>query len=173
MRFTGSKLLITMGITAALVLGTTACTKESSDTATVVCITDGDTLVASMNGKDHVIRLLNIDTPETKDPSKAVECLGAEATEFLRDLLPVGAKITLEYDVERTDKYNRTLAAAPKLLVQDSAPPSFLEKTPNSCHLCKKQRRKQRPTHKASTTRMLPVLYRRSLRVPRLLWRPW
>lgn len=111
MRFTGSKLLITMGITAALVLGTTACTKESSDTATVVSITDGDTLVASMNGKDHVIRLLNIDTPETKDPSKAVECLGAEATEFLRDLLPVGAKITLEYDVERTDKYNRTLAA--------------------------------------------------------------
>lgn len=109
--FSGRKLLLGMGITAALVLGTTACTKDDSDTGTVVSITDGDTLVASVNGTDTTIRLLNIDTPETKDPNKPVECLGQEATHFLAQLLPVGAPITLQYDVERTDRFDRTLAA--------------------------------------------------------------
>lgn len=103
------------GISAALaiglVLGATACTDENSDTGTVVSITDGDTLVASVNGRDEKIRLLNIDTPETKDPGQPVECLGPEASEFLAELLPVGSKIKLMYDVERKDKYDRTLAA--------------------------------------------------------------
>lgn len=100
-----------MAIIAALVLGTTACTDENSDSGTVVSITDGDTLVATVNGKDQTIRLLNIDTPETKDPNEPVECLGPEAHDFLADMLPIGAKIKLMYDVERTDKYDRTLAA--------------------------------------------------------------
>ncbi len=67
--------------------------------------------MASVHGKNEIIRLLNIDTPETKDPNKPVECLGAQATSFLRGLLPVGSKIKLQYDVERKDKYDRTLAA--------------------------------------------------------------
>ncbi|MDO5751982.1 thermonuclease family protein [Arthrobacter sp.] len=87
------------------------CSNDGSDTGTVVSITDGDTLVASVHGKNEIIRLLNIDTPETKDPNKPVECLGAQATSFLRGLLPVGSKIKLQYDVERKDKYDRTLAA--------------------------------------------------------------
>ncbi|POH60171.1 thermonuclease family protein [Arthrobacter glacialis] len=102
---------LSAGLAIGLVLGATACTKENSDTGTVVSITDGDTLVASVNGKDEKIRLLNIDTPETKDPKQPVECLGTEATDFLAGLLPVGSKITLMYDVERKDKYDRTLAA--------------------------------------------------------------
>ena len=100
-----------MGVAAGLVVGATACTDDNSDAGTVVSITDGDTLVASINGKDQTVRLLNIDTPETKDPNKPVECLGAEATDFLAGLLPVGSSITLMYDVERTDRYERTLAA--------------------------------------------------------------
>ena len=100
-----------MGLTASLLVGTTACTDENSDNGTVVSITDGDTLVASVNGKDQTIRLLNIDTPETKHPDKPAECLGPEATDFLKEMLPAGTKIKLMYDVERTDKYGRTLAA--------------------------------------------------------------
>lgn len=110
-KFSANKILGSMAVASALVLGLSACTDEPTDTGTVVSITDGDTLVASVNGKDQTIRLLNIDTPETKDPTKPVECLGAEATEFLRTLLPVGSKITLQYDVDRKDKYERTLAA--------------------------------------------------------------
>ncbi|MDJ0312575.1 thermonuclease family protein [Arthrobacter sp. H35-D1] len=100
-----------MAVASAMVLSLSACTDEPTDTGTVVSITDGDTLVASVGGKDQTIRLLNIDTPETKDPNEPVECLGAEATNFLRGLLPVGSKITLQYDVDRKDKYDRTLAA--------------------------------------------------------------
>lgn len=109
--FAGRRLLLSMGLTAAFVLSTTACTNENSDTGKVVSITDGDTLVASVNGKNQTIRLLNIDTPETKDPTTPPECLGEEATEFLRGLLPVDSPIKLMYDVERTDQYDRTLAA--------------------------------------------------------------
>ena len=109
--FPGRRGLLGLAVIAVLAVGTTACTDENSDTGKVVSITDGDTLVASVNGKSQTIRLLNIDTPETKDPNKPVECLGTEATEFLSELLPVGAKIKLMYDVERTDKFDRTLAA--------------------------------------------------------------
>ena len=110
-RFSAGKLLLGMGLAAALVVGTTACTEENSAAGTVVSVTDGDTLVATVNGENQSIRLLNIDAPETKDPNKPVECLGPEADTFLKELLPAGAKITLLYDVERTDKYDRTLAA--------------------------------------------------------------
>ena len=110
-KFSATKLLVSMAVASALVLGLSACSDEPTDTGTVVSITDGDTLVASVGGKDQTIRLLNIDTPETKDPNKPVECLGTEASEFLRGLLPVGSKITLQYDVDRKDKYDRTLAA--------------------------------------------------------------
>ena len=100
-----------MAVASSIVLSVSACSGEESDNGTVVSITDGDTLVASVNGENQTIRLLNIDSPETKNPNKPVECLGAEATDFLKDLLPVGSTIRLLYDVERTDRYDRTLAA--------------------------------------------------------------
>jgi micrococcal nuclease len=52
-----------------------------------------------------------VDTPETKDPNKPVECLGPEATKYLESTLPLGSLVRLKYDVERQDKYGRTLAA--------------------------------------------------------------
>lgn len=77
----------------------------------VVRVVDGDTLVARVKGSETTIRLLNVDTPETKDPNKPVECMGTEATEFLEARLPPGTRINLEYDTDRTDDYGRTLAA--------------------------------------------------------------
>ncbi|WP_158067192.1 thermonuclease family protein [Tersicoccus sp. Bi-70] len=81
------------------------------DIATVVRVIDGDTFDATLHGKVTRIRLLNVDTPETKHPNKAVQCQGPEATRALTDLLPVGSTVSLDYDVERTDRYGRTLAA--------------------------------------------------------------
>lgn len=76
----------------------------------VVRVIDGDTLVAMVAGEETTIRLLNIDTPETKDPDEEVQCLGPEATDFLTERLPEGTEIDLEYDEERIDPYGRTLA---------------------------------------------------------------
>ncbi|MET4137142.1 thermonuclease family protein [Pseudarthrobacter sp. PvP090] len=85
-------------------------TNSSRDEAVVVRVVDGDTFEASVNGEQKTVRLLNVDTPETKDPKAPVECMGPEATKALEQLLPVGSKVTLEMDEEPLDKYGRTLA---------------------------------------------------------------
>lgn len=74
-------------------------------------VIDGDTVDVRTRGTVQRIRLLNVDTPETKDPGKPVECLGPEATQFLQRILPKGDAVTLKYDVDRSDRYGRTLAA--------------------------------------------------------------
>lgn len=73
-------------------------------------VVDGDTLEARVAGRTTTIRLLNVDSPETKHPDRPVECLGQEASEFLAARLPAGTKVRLEYDVDRLDRYGRTLA---------------------------------------------------------------
>jgi len=56
------------------------------------------------------VRLIGIDTPETKDPRTVVECFGREASNHLAALLPIGTPVRVVYDVQRTDRYNRALA---------------------------------------------------------------
>ena len=56
------------------------------------------------------MRLIGIDTPETKDPRRPVGCFGREASHHTSRLLRAGTKVRLAYDVERTDRYGRTLA---------------------------------------------------------------
>lgn len=80
------------------------------DSASVIRVIDGDTIDVLLEGEETRVRLLNIDTPETKHPNESVECLGPEAGQFLKDLLPAGTEIELEYDTERHDRYGRTLA---------------------------------------------------------------
>lgn len=87
---------------------------DDRDRATVVRVVDGDTIDAEVNGDVERVRLLNVDTPETKHPERPVQCLGPEATEFLEELLAPGDRIELVYDVERTDRYDRTLAGVYK-----------------------------------------------------------
>lgn len=78
--------------------------------AVVERVIDGDTVDVRLDGEVVRVRLLNIDTPETKDPNEVVQCLGPEATALLEELLPAGTVVGLEYDQERTDSYGRTLA---------------------------------------------------------------
>jgi micrococcal nuclease len=70
-------------------------------------VVDGDTLKLSDGRR---VRLIGIDTPETVDPRRPVECLGAEALAHTSELLPPGTAVRLEYDVEHLDRYERTLA---------------------------------------------------------------
>ncbi|MDO4239792.1 thermonuclease family protein [Micrococcus sp.] len=73
-------------------------------------VVDGDTVEVERDGAPVTVRLLNVDTPETKHPNKAVQCLGPEATDLLESLLEPGDRVVLQYDQERTDRYGRTLA---------------------------------------------------------------
>ena len=77
----------------------------------VTKVTDGDTIHISMNGKDEVVRLIGINTPETVDPRRTVECFGKEASSRMKEV--VGGKIVkLEYDESQStrDTYGRLLA---------------------------------------------------------------
>ena len=78
--------------------------------ATVVRIVDGDTIDVKVGGHRERVRLIGIDTPETKKPNTPVQCFGPEATKFTTSLLPTGALLHLERDVVARDDYGRLLA---------------------------------------------------------------
>ena len=73
-------------------------------------VVDGDTIVVRVRGTDEKVRLLGIDTPETKDPRKPVQCFGKEASAHTAELLPPGTEVRLVRDVEERDRYDRLLA---------------------------------------------------------------
>ncbi len=76
----------------------------------VIKVVDGDTVDVSMGGVTERIRLIGINTPETVDPRKPVECFGVEASNKAKALL-TGKKVSLESDSTQgeLDKYNRLL----------------------------------------------------------------
>lgn len=71
----------------------------------VVRVIDGDTI--EIEGGDRV-RYIGIDTPETVDPRKPVQCYGQEASNKNKELVE-GKTVELEKDVSETDKYGRLL----------------------------------------------------------------
>lgn len=76
----------------------------------IVSVTDGDTIKVNINGATTTLRLIGIDTPETVDPRKAVQCFGREASNKAKEILN-GKKVRLEADSTQGefDKYNRLL----------------------------------------------------------------
>jgi len=73
---------------------------------------DGDTIKVVMDKEKVTVRLLAVDTPETKHPDKGVEPYGKEASEFTCNLIKNASKIELEFDKnsDELDKYSRYLA---------------------------------------------------------------
>lgn len=78
--------------------------------AEVVRVVDGDTIVVRIDGQEEKVRLIGIDTPESVDPRKPVECFGKEASRHTSELLPEGTQVRLVRDVEARDRYKRLLA---------------------------------------------------------------
>jgi micrococcal nuclease len=77
----------------------------------VVEVVDGDTIEVRMaSGRHERVRLVGIDTPESVDPDRPVECHGPEASAALAGLLPEGTEVRLERDAEARDRYGRLLA---------------------------------------------------------------
>jgi micrococcal nuclease len=76
----------------------------------VTQVIDGDTIEVLMGNEEMRVRLIGIDTPEVKHPSKPQECFGIEASEAMKQFLK-GKKVRLETDSSQgdKDKYNRFL----------------------------------------------------------------
>jgi micrococcal nuclease len=76
----------------------------------VVKVVDGDTVDIAVNGKTERLRLIGINTPETVDPNKPVECFGPQASANAHKLLD-GAEVKIAPDPSQDDKdiYGRFL----------------------------------------------------------------
>lgn len=76
----------------------------------VTSVSDGDTIKVNINGKTETVRLIGVDTPETKDPRKPVQCFGKQASDFTTQQLN-GTDVRLEPDTtqQERDKYGRLL----------------------------------------------------------------
>ena len=105
-------LLVIVGCATPTPTTTTATPNAPSEhvtTAVVDGVIDGDTVRLRIDGNSETVRLIAIDTPETKHPTKRVECFGPEASTFLSELLAVGVTVRIERDVEARDAYGRLL----------------------------------------------------------------
>ncbi|MCH8345907.1 MAG: thermonuclease family protein [Chloroflexi bacterium] len=76
--------------------------------AIVINVVDGDTIDVLIDGRKLRVRYIGIDTPETVDPRRPVECFGREASERNRELVE-GMTVGLERDVSETDQFGRLL----------------------------------------------------------------
>ncbi len=72
---------------------------------TVLKVVDGDTIKIASG---QTVRYIGIDTPETVDPRRPVQCFGNEASDRNKQLVE-GKVVNLEKDISETDKYGRLL----------------------------------------------------------------
>ncbi len=84
--------------------------KQTTTQTQVVKIIDGDTIEVLIDGKKEKVRVLGINTPETVDPRRPVECFGKEASDKAKSLLS-NQSVRLESDPTQNDrdKYGRLL----------------------------------------------------------------
>jgi micrococcal nuclease len=96
------------GVAAPTAGPTTTSVVETN--AVIGHVVDGDTVDVRIRGRTERVRLIGINTPETKDPRRPVECYGPEASALTTLLLPPDTAVRLERDAEARDDYGRLLA---------------------------------------------------------------
>lgn len=91
------------GTRSSLVLSTTTPYR-------VVKVVDGDTIDLSIDGETRRVRLIGINSPESVDPRRAVECFGKEASSHAKEIL-TGGEVKVKSDPSQGlfDKYDRVL----------------------------------------------------------------
>jgi micrococcal nuclease len=109
-------IVIFLGLCAALSILLPGIEQNASPngltSARVTRVVDGDTLKVRIDSQpeEQTIRIIGVDTPETKDPNKEVMCYGDEATSKTQDLVNrAGGNVELEKDTSETDRYGRLL----------------------------------------------------------------
>lgn len=103
-----------LAVVAITAFGTPAAVNAEpvAATASVLKVVDGDTIDIRDDFRGRLrVRILGIDTSETKKPGYTVGCWGPEATEFAKSTM-VGQRVALVTDPtqHRTDRFGRTLA---------------------------------------------------------------
>lgn len=85
--------------------------------AEVLRVVDGDTIIVRLSlmydlTKENVqVRMLGVDTPETRTKDPAEKAAGLAAKAFVEGLLPVGARIrVIVRENGQVDNFGRTLA---------------------------------------------------------------
>ncbi len=105
------------------VLFTFALPLQAYEKTKVLSIVDGDTVKVIYHQKRESIRLIGIDTPESKPNKKAMKdarrtrsdldamiAQGKKAKSFVKGLVKPGDYLSIEFDVRTRDKYGRLLA---------------------------------------------------------------
>ncbi len=82
---------------------------ESEAVGRVVRVVDGDTIHVQVGDVREKVRYIGIDTPETKDPRRPVQCYGQRASNRNAALVD-GERVRLVPDVRARDRYGRLLA---------------------------------------------------------------
>lgn len=76
----------------------------------IVRFSYGDTFPVNMNGTEETIRFIGVDTPETHNPCKKVQCGGPAASAYTKiSLTAVGSTVGLATDGQssNSDRNNR------------------------------------------------------------------
>jgi micrococcal nuclease len=102
------RILVAVGL-SLLVSCSSGATTENEVLITVLKVIDGDTVDIDIKGNTERVRLIGVNTPETKHPTKPIECYGPEASAYLTQLLPKGTHVRIERDIEARDRYGRML----------------------------------------------------------------
>jgi len=102
-------LLLTPSISSAT--PTIRCSLDANDktdeTVTISHVYDGDTVKLSDGRK---LRLIGINTPETRSKYKTAEPFGRQARDFLRKLIKKSNTVQIRYGAQKKDRYGRLLA---------------------------------------------------------------
>lgn len=80
----------------------------TTQTATVIRVTDGDTIVVAIDGAEARVRYIGMDTPEPNASDPAVREMAEQATAANAALVH-GRDVLLERDVSDTDRFDRLL----------------------------------------------------------------
>ena len=109
----GEQLLSRDKLQASLAPISLSCPRQMNATGTLYCVlyvVDGDTLDLHMDGKRVRVRLIGVNTPESVDPRRPVECFGKEASNKAKEIL-TGKWVSIEADPtqDKYDKYGREL----------------------------------------------------------------
>ena len=79
-----------------------------TETARVVRVVDGDTIIIDRGRGNERLRYIGMDTPETVKPNTPVQWMGPEASAANKALVD-GREVVLEKDVSEIDQYDRLL----------------------------------------------------------------
>jgi len=80
----------------------------ATETARVVRIVDGDTIIIDRGRGNERLRYIGMDTPESVKPDTPVQFMAKEAA-AANGALVEGREVVLERDVSETDRYDRLL----------------------------------------------------------------